>query len=112
MGIRIKKVLGWGLTDVKSEQFRLTDERFNLDVIAEYKESPDEMEKRFIDWAMDDKTKDERIQVLTEANGGNAEWIYGEKFLSPASAENFFIYNDEFGLSKVALFILVKASSQ
>lgn len=108
MGIRIHKVLGYGLTDVKTNGYKINDERFIGDRV------PDKIWefsfKEFLTWF--EKNKDECLSVLGDFNrttdGGEGYLLrcaladLNEEKESKI-CDNPVVYDSEYGLKNVFL---------
>jgi hypothetical protein len=97
MGIRIHKAIGYGLNDIKTDEYRISDDRFNI--TDEWWE--DLYESDFSDFEAFLKDKDGCIKILIEQFGVDpqkAEWDYGniKLFLNSISKMRHPPHNDDF----------------
>jgi hypothetical protein len=85
MGIRIKRMLGYGLVDVKCEQYRIVDERFNPDSVlfADYQEREEEFNKEkylaFCEKHSDGFEFDLILEIM-ELKKKDCRWDYYDSF--------------------------------
>lgn len=88
MGIRIHKMLGYGLTDVKTKNFAISDKRFRANLSSEW---PDFSLREYKDWVNDSKS----ISTLMTQSfpiTNTSDYL---------DAGSCFVHDAEFGLSNV-----------
>jgi hypothetical protein len=97
MGIRIKKVLCYALSDVKVKNFRIVDSRFQpwVNDEDEIYDRPQRMFRPFLDWIMDDYKEQEQLELLATANGPNQNDKYGITWGILCKAREFFKLSEE-----------------
>jgi hypothetical protein len=107
MGIRIHKALGWGLVNVKTKKAkyskRINDPRFseNSVLTAGQDENYDQYTtKNYIQWLQDKKDKDLKNHHLSVELGW-LKRLTAEEKISNLDFESSFIYNSEYGDSKI-----------
>lgn len=119
MGIRIHKVMGWGLDDVRHEDDSPTDPRFNpkFEQDEEYQEFLYSFPKDFLTWVS--SHEDEAIAICRSANGE-----YGSKHpcldmvlqgfaqdildASREAPDDPFVYDGEYGAPNVFLIVPIE----
>lgn len=119
MGIRINKVLGWGLCDVQTkETFTVTDPRFSG--LLNEKNCWDIIEgrcKAFAGWIRDPEKHQEAAEALGKAWGqplDDTEFRLEISWLkkSVEKKDHYYCYDPEYGDPSVIVFLPIETSSQ
>lgn len=116
MGIRIKKVLGYGLYDVEAEEYDITDKRFKIDA----KEKLDQASPGdFAGWLMENEQEAAEIVALTKPKRkiGQSidltlrfaieDWKKGER----VGLHSYPIWNPEYGDPNTIMFVPIEAKN-
>ena len=129
MGIRIKKIIGYGLTDVKCKDGEIVDPRFNLSLFKETETQPyigDYLQEKvyeYTQWILDKKNHEEAATLVIKANGEDLNeikkkykdswtfsflnvpfWESGLKDKPVSEFDDPFVHDGEYGNPKVCLF--------
>lgn len=105
MGIRVNKCLGYGLIDVKSNEYQLCDERFNLNFFEDLREE-DPTIKSYIDHIINDIGKPEDLISKDNYDPNKMVVASSAKHLDEEESVNHYIvYDFEYGLPNVILFL-------
>jgi hypothetical protein len=121
MGIRVQKILGWGLTDVNNaddDWSAQEDERFNSEVLEEYFRQGDNP-LEFLSWL--ENNIDECKEVMKKVDGNEHVHLTDITFLlnkkvdgkwDTSKMNHLCTYDAEFGQSSVMVFCPINAGKE